>query len=247
MPYNNQQSNTTTNTTTNSISMFDPNGTLMKIAFYDDSLSLGIWIPKLENEKRTYPKELRESTILTKDRVSALYNLIVEKLLPAYKEGGNYNGGVFTNNNKTNVVECATIAGELYLNYYKEIDDNRKPKYTYTFHFPKTPVIEGYSATTENDFKMYDTDASFLLFVKILEAFMLTAVSGASAHSDRFTNRYFNDKKMDYLYALAGKLGVTVNSDSNPYPRKQNNSFDGIQNSVEPEVKTTQDLNGILT
>lgn len=238
MPYNNQNT-----ISTNSISMFDSNGMLLKMSFLDESLSIGLWTPVEDGGKKTYPKENREAIILTKERVAALYNIIVDRALPAYKEGKLYNGGVFTNIGQTNVFEVRIENGEIYAVYHKDIDENRIPKKSILFHFPKSPIIENYN-TKNGEFEIPEIDANFLIFIKVLEAFMTIASTGAGAHSDRYSNRFTNEKRFSYLSGLANKLGVTIGDN---FEHRVTSTFsDAGASTPAPAVNTVTNLEDVL-
>lgn len=203
--------------TTNSIALFDDAGVMLKCGFLDGNISISFGTAKEENGKRTYPNEMRDNLLLTAERVSAMYDIIQNKVLPALDSGSTYNGGVFTSNKKDNILEVQVVSEgehhEMYLIFHRNIDENRKPSKSVIFKFSKTPIIEKYKTDT-GEFNIGEIDTQFFLFVKLLEGFLLCGVNNTAAHSYRNANRYTMDKIFKYLEEVAAKLGVTVGNNN---------------------------------
>ena len=253
MAYQNQNNSNSQfnnpNVNTNSLTMFDQNSIMLKLSFLDECLSIGIWTPVVDaSGKKTYPQEQRNTFVLTSQRVEALYELILYKVIPALKEGRDYNGGVFTSNKKDRVFEILVKEETLYAYLHTNIDENRHPANTTVFEFQKTPTIENYNTTT-GDFIMNDNNSGFYLFTKVLDGFLLH-ISHITTHSFRYANRFTTEKVFDYLKEIALKLGVNVQSNS--YGSKSTNGFDsadsGNSSSVDsmPAMETIDDITQIL-
>ena len=197
--------------TTSGMTLFDENGIMLRMSYLDDSLSFIIG-ESITNDmgKRSYPQEKRHPFIITMDRAAVLYEtIIVQKVLPAIENNQNYNGGVFLNRRKDSIFEIRVQNGEVYLCFYKGIDENRVPKESYVFKCQKTPIIEGYSTDGSSDFTQDEVQSFFLLFCKYLDAGIYD-VHNSSAHSfRRNSNSIFN-----YLKGIAAKLGVSLENRS---------------------------------
>jgi hypothetical protein len=237
---------------TNSITFFDHNSIMLKLGFLDESLSIGIWEPKVDPNtgKKTYPMEMRNNFILTAQRVEALYDLIMARIIPAVKENKEYNAGVFTSNKRDRIFEIHHKESIIYAYFHNNIDQDRHPQSTLVFEFPKTTAIQGYDPKT-GDYNLEDMNSAFYLFVKALDSF-LHDVSNSSTHSFRYANRFTTDKVFTYLKELALKLGVSIPT----YSRQSNSGFNESYNtstageSVEianlPTMETVNDIDSIV-
>lgn len=223
---------------TNSLTFFDESGVMLRCSFLDEAISIQMCIPTIENEKRTYPKETRENLLLTKDRVSALHDLIYNKVLPAIDGKTNYNGGVFTSIKKDNIFEITTQNGEVFATFHKDIDGNRHPKNSIVFKFGLTPVIERFNPSS-GDFEINEIHAQFALFVKMLDAFTSIAVNNSVAHSIRNSNKFVTDKILSQLFEIGTKLGINTNTGS------QSGFLDATPTNTPP-IQEMSSLEGML-
>lgn len=228
---------------TNGMSLFDTTGLLLKIGFFNESMSVGFWTPTEENGKKTYPKEKRLSFILTKERVSALYDIIINKVLPAYKEGVNYNGGVFITMKKDSVFEIRVEGGNIFAVYHTDIDADRKPKNSCVFAFNKTPIIENYNTST-GEFELPTVDADFYLFVKAVESYVIAVPNGAIAQSIKFHNHFEDNLHFKYLSSIAAKLGATPPSNYNNY-HANGNADAWNNNGNSSSAPTSTEINNL--
>lgn len=202
---------------TNSLSIFNEERVLLKLTYLEDALTIAIYLPQVVDGKATYPKEMRHQALLNKENVVALNRLTVEQVIPAFTEGRNKDVGVFTNRNKTQMVETYTQGGSFFVVIHDEIV-NRIPTNSYLFKFDKTPVIQDYDIGAVS-FKTDEVDADFYLFLKTLDAFE-NLCNGITAHEYRYRNAYFNDLVKKYLDALNLKLGLGIQT------YQPNNNFD---------------------
>ena len=237
-----------TKITTNGMTLFDENGVMLRLDFLDDALSVQIGFPDIVDGKRKYPTEKRQSLIVTNDRVSALYDIVINKVLPAIEAGKDYDGGIFTSKRKDGVFEVAVQSGEPYLMYHKDIDADRKPKATYIFKFDKTSIIEKYNVES-TEFEQCEVHAKFTLFVKLLEGFVLLS-NNITTHSYRHANKYTTDKIFLYLNEIAKKMGLTVESRSSYGTPNVGFSDDlpfGNEEPAMPPVNNVSTLDGLLS
>lgn len=239
--------------TTNSLTIFDEEGVMLKLAFLDDTLSLQLGVPEMVEGRRKYPPEKRQSLIITKERVAALYSICTgknSKVLNAIENGNSYDAGVFTSKRKDGILEIMVQEGTPYLVLYKDIDEDRKPKQTFLFKFEETVIIEKYDVKT-TDFTQSSIHAYFTLFIKLLESFVLLS-NDMSTHSFRHANKYTTDKIFQDLMEIAKKLGVTFESKySNNSTPQNSGAFDnelpfGTTGSILPDINDVGSLDGLL-
>lgn len=209
---------------TNSLVFFDTQGIMLKLSFLDNALSVSFGFPKVENDKRTYPKEERKNFILTQDRVAAIHKIIEKKALPAYDEDRNYNGGVFTSKRKDAIFEVAVKEGNFYVLYHEGISESRLPKATYVFQFAKTDAIEAYNSSS-GEFEKVQIEGQFTLFVKAVEGFA-DMINNSGAHAQRVTSSYITNKYFSYLNEIATKLGCSVPGSNYSSGAGNNTGFD---------------------
>ena len=210
--YNNTNNNSYQNrVTTSGMTIFDENNLMLRMSYLDDSLSLVIGQPSVaDNGKKKYPQELRHPFIITLDRATALYDVIVPKVLKALEEGEDYNGGVFLNKAKNAIFEIRVQSGDVYLVYYKNIGEDRTPGETFAFKCQRTQIIESYNPDGSS-FEQSSVEGYFALFCKYLESGIYD-LHNASAHAYRKANSYTISSIFNYLKSIAVKLGVTMES-----------------------------------
>lgn len=250
MENNNQNQN---RVSTSGITLFDENSMMLRMGYLDDSLSLVLGECEEVNGKRSFPQEKRHSFIITLDRAEAFYNeIIIKKVLKAIENGEDYNGGIFLNKRKDSIVEIRVQQGEIYLVYYKEIGEDRKPKDTYTFKFNKTDVVELYNPDGTS-FEQSKVEGCFMIFCKYLESGIYD-LGNSSAHAMRKANQYTTSAIFNYLKMIAAKLGVTVENSNSGFNRSSNPGFASVPAGMKedvpfvPEIVPTEtSLEGILS
>jgi len=239
-----------TKITTNGLTFFDEGGTMLRLSFLDESLSVQFGFPEVTDGKRKYPTAKRESLIITNDRVAALYQLICSKVLPAIEKGENYDGGVFTSKRKDAIFAIIVQDGEPHLAYYKDIDADRKPKSTHVFTFTRTAIIEHYDPAGSS-FEQNEIHAQFTLFIKMLEGFTLLT-NNITTHSYRHANKYTTDKIFLYLSELAKKMGVTIDTGYSSYGASSGGysneqlPFGNDTETSMPSINEVSTLDGML-
>lgn len=232
---------------TSSFTLFNEENVMLKLAYLDDfSLSVVIGASDMSNGKRTYPKDKRESFIITIDRAAALYDIIFEKVLPAIRNDENYDGGVLLSKRKDSLFQIRVQDGEVYAVYLKNIDANRHPGATYVYKFSKIPVIENYNPET-SQFESRHIHAHFTLFIKFLEAAVLMGAH-ASTHSYRYANKYITDIILNTLKSMAAKMGVTIETYTPSGNQQSSNSgFElPFDNATNPPIEEVDSFDGIF-
>lgn len=197
--------------TTNGGTFWDEEGTMLRLGYLDDSFSIQLSTPAIgENGRRSYPEKNRHNLLMTAERAAALFHeVIMKQLLPAYAQGENMAKGVFLNKGKTSILEVKVENNQWYLLYHKDIDENRKAKESYGFHFGKTDIIEGYKSDTGEFAGQQEVDGTFFIFCKYLEM-GVNELCKTSGHSVRTATNYTITSIFNYLKSLSQKLGVTV-------------------------------------
>lgn len=197
--------------TTTGMTLWDDRGMMLKLSYLDESFSIQLSDPVvMENGKKSYPENHRHNMLMTADRASALYHeVIIKQLLPAYENKETFSKGVFLNRGKTSILEVATDDGELYLRYYKDIDEDRKAKEQYVFHFLKTDLIEGYQYQNGEFAGQQSTEGMFYIFCKYLDM-GLNELCKASGHAVRSSMNYTISAVFNHLRGISQKLGVIV-------------------------------------
>lgn len=220
---NNQNQNQQFTVTTSLLSFFDDASYQLRIAGLESALSISIWTPAVSPEgKVTYPREARVNLNLHPANVKALFDAIMDKegLLENFQNGKDDCVGLYSNNARTNMVTVSCRSGDFYLNLYKEIGEDKKPKQVYQFKFVKTPVIHGYDPNT-GEFEVKPVESQFGLFVKTLEAYSM--IGEMAGHSVRTACKFTISKFYDYLGAIAAKVGATL--PQNYPPRNNYNNY----------------------
>lgn len=221
--------------TTSGMTLFDENGTMLRMAYLDESLSLVIGEPVLaDNGKKSYPQEKRHPFIITLDRAASLLTNIIEtKVYAALENGTNYNGGIFLNRRKDAIFEIRVQDGDVYLVYYKDIQEDRTPKDTFVFKCNKTCLIENY-APDGSSADQTEVEGFFYLFCKYLQAGVFDLMN-SSTHSFRKANAATTTAIFNYLKQIAVKVGATVER-AKPYQPAPSSGFMNSENGEEEEL-----------
>jgi hypothetical protein len=233
---------TKVNITTNSLALFDESGTMLKLGFLNENVTIMMCSPVISNEgKKTYPQEARVNFLINADRVGALHDVIMDKVLSAIAENRNYNGGVFLDQKKNRVFDIRVQDGDVYAVYYIDIDADRRPKRTVVFKFNKAPIIEKYSPES-GEFELREAHSQFFVFVKALSGF-LECISGINAHAYKYTNMYQNNRISKMLEEVCVKLGINITPNRTmPF----NGNSLGSDDSSMPVIGESTDLANLL-
>lgn len=218
---------------TNSLSIFNEDRQMLKLQFIEESMVVTICNPEFANEKLTYPQQMRHSVMVTQSNAAAFYDIITRIILPAYESGNRKDAGIFTNRNKTQMLEVMVEGGTFFAIIHDEIE-NRVPKNTYTFKFDKTMVITDYDIQAVS-FKTEEIDASFTIFCKAFEAFQ-DLCSGVTAHQYQLRHNYYIEQIRKLITALDNKfnLGIAYKNGNYVRPNNTNGGFTSNNESYSP-------------
>lgn len=230
------------NITTNMITIWDPiTGNQLRVSLYNNALSIAIWIPFIDAStgSRKYPAELRYTVLLSPKVAYAFEDVIMNKILPAYNKGDNAKGGVFTNNNNTNMIEVEANNGEFMVLIHQGIDPSVKiPKNTVRFKFEATPTVESYDSAT-GEIVVNTIQADFFVFAKAVRAFNDLCGGLYASHGANLVNHSNNTKVMETLRAIADAVHaqLPVNNYQN-YQNRGGYNNAGVTANMNPDDNT---------
>lgn len=215
MPYqNNNADNQQVHITSNTATLFSGD-MMLRVSLYDQNMSLSFTSAVTDSAtgKRKFPKENAVNVLLTADRVTALFTIIKNRTMSALESHTPRSDSLMCNRDGSTILSIE-VSPEMMIDLvcYSGIGENRIPKRVLKFTFQDISSILNYNAAT-GDFSADETPirAQFLLFVKILEGFLL-AYSGAVNHFGRYYDRYSNRRVMNSIDAMATKMGVQTAS-----------------------------------
>lgn len=192
---------------TNSLSFFNEDRVLLKLTYLEDAITVSFMFPQIVDGKAKYPKELRHQCLVSQNNIVSFHERIMSEVIPAFDKGQEKHVGIFTNRNKTQILEAYTQGGFFFVVLHDEIE-NRIPKTSYVFKFDKTQVVEDYDINAVS-FNIVEVDAQFTLFLKAFEAFTNFS-NGITTHEYRYRNSWFNDNIKKHLDAMNLKLGLGI-------------------------------------
>jgi hypothetical protein len=195
---------------------FEPSA--LALGFWNDMVNIKIH-PALDKSKRTeflvYDWEQALSTALKIEKIEALIEIIDNDILPAIAKGEDKSKGVPVGGNSLVMIGTGKgITGSIkpFVSIHKNLsEETHKPEVSMYYEFKSTPVIEDYNPNT-GKYELQTVQLSeLLLFRKFLESSVF-AQSAAEVHSIRYSDRWFRDKLLNDIKAIAEKLGVQVAS-----------------------------------
>lgn len=201
--YNN---NGRTQVSTGLVSFFGENQRLLKISAMDTSISIAFCEPMEVNGKTTYPKEQRHIAMITYDRAMALYQQVVDYILPSYKEGRPDCIGCYTNMDRSGRITISVDEDQQFKLVF--VRKNGETEYMNEFQFTPIMAFHDSHGTTNEKFVANNVQAQFLIFVELLRGFSTLSSTSLVGHSERLANQYFMNRLYDYLAVLSAKMGM---------------------------------------
>ena len=194
-------------------------GAQLKLSVLNNGLGIAIWLPVVGPDgTRKYPSENRFSTVLSQKNTLALEKIITEYIVPAYDRGSNLHMGLFTNSNRSILVEIEVRDGTFYLLMHRGCDPTTKAsKDTIRFKFDSTMVVDGYDVAS-GEMNVVPIQADFFVFAKAVTAFSDLAGGMYAAHGTSVANNSFNTRFMTYIRAIAESVHAQL-----PAPTYQQN------------------------
>jgi len=206
---------------TQGLTFFNEDRIILKLTYLDDAMTVTMMFPQIVDGKATYPKELRQQVLISAQNISALQQLVIDAILPAYEKGSTKDVGVFTTRAKDQMFEVFTQGGTMFVMIHDKIE-NRVPQNTYMFKFDKTMIVTDYDIAAVSC-NTSEIDAQFTLFVKALESFV-DLCSGVTAHQYQHKQSWHLENIKKHLNALNNKLGLGIE-----YPNKNTNYNSGFE------------------
>jgi len=234
---------------TNVVSLFDDQSVQLRIGGLDSAMSVSLWLPvQGEDGKNKYPQDHRPSVVLPPERISALWTVLRDDVIPAISEGRHISRSIFTSRKMSSMIQVENGDDGLYLYLHLDIDENRIPKNSYRFHFEEAMILTAYRPKTGE----YDIDkvfASFYLFCETVHSFVING-TGVTAHASKVVNRYTLDKIFRYLEGIAQKLNVVIQNPTYSGNRSNNQStgsgFTPQGATSSPQMQEVSNLSDML-
>ena len=233
--YNNQIS-----ITTSMMTIWDSiTGAQLKLSILNNGLGVAIWLPNTGPDgTRKYPAENRFSTVLSQKNALAMEKIISEYIVPAYEKGSSMHMGVFTNSNRSILVEIEVRDGEFYLLMHRNCDPTtRVSKDTIRFKFDSVMVVDGYDVAS-GEMNVVPVQADFFVFAKAVNAFNDLVGGMYAAHGASVSSNSFNTKFMTYIRAIAESVHAQL-----PAPTYQQNG--GYHAPSQNGIQTNTNVNNI--
>jgi len=231
---------------------FDP--ATLTVGSWNEMLSLRInpaLDPSKRSEGRMFDYERNVSTSLNAENVMILLIKIKNTVLPAIEKGEEASVGLFMGNGASLLVVGTgkKLTNEIrpFLAIHKNLNENtRKPEMSMYYEFRRGDAIINYDEKTGNYDVMESVPAELHLFIKLLEAYLMH-VGKFNVHFQRYVTKFYNDRLMNTVNAVADKVGASVNlAEGNKYAQRKNifgsNSSTSNSYSDDADQETLSDI-----
>jgi hypothetical protein len=193
---------------------FEPSA--MTVGFWDDKMTITI-NPALEPSKQTndrfYDYEKSVKTSLTLEKVMSLMYKISKEIIPAIESDTDKSIGVAVGNDGMIAVGTGkSITGSIrpFLALFKGINpDTKKAELSIYYEFRTIDSIDDYDPATGKYTLGTKVYSELLLFIEILKSTII-GMSNAGTHSDRYVNKFVNDRLYDAVVSIGEKVGANV-------------------------------------
>ena len=234
---------------------FDPS--TMAVGYWNELISIKMH-PALPKEKQTDSKvfdyEKVISTAITLEKATTLCTGIEKKIIPAIEKGEQASVGIPVGADSLIVVSTGVkMTGSVrpYIAIHKALDEKtKKPETSIFYEFNRAYSVDDYDEA-EGTFQVtQDIHSEFKLFIELLNAAKL-GLSQAIAHSMRVVDKYYRDRVLNDISAIAEKLGVTTGGAGRTFYSKKNNMFSngssdgGSTGGDEASVQSLQNISEI--
>ena len=240
---------------------FDPSA--LTVGAWNEMLSLRI-NPALDKSRQTENKvfdyDKSVSTSLTAEKVTLLLYKITKEVIPAIEAGEDKSVGIPLNGGESLLV---VGTGKRYTNeitpflaIHKSLNnDTKKPEMSMFYEFKRSYTIDDYDEKTGTYEKNSGIHSEFKLFIELLRAFII-GNSNFGVHSDRFVNRFKDDRMNKNVMAIGMKVGASMSTGSTTrnYSSRQNvfddrspnRSHDSGSDAEMTELGDINDLNEFM-
>lgn len=195
---------------TNSLPLFAADGTMLRIAFKNDTMFLTI-IPKVPDPnggKPRWPKELGHTANIRPNVAAALYEGFKEKMLPDVEAKRDHEGYlvVATNREATNLCGFTYVGGQAIFSIFNNVGADRTCNEIYSFVFDPTVVIDKYNSAT-GAYEVCELQGQLFVLLHALCTWYELS-SNVVGHNVKNASAWANDRLISYLTAIATKLGA---------------------------------------
>jgi len=224
MKFNNQSNNRdAVNINSRGLQFMNGESTVMAstlvYGYWNSMVSIKIH-PALPEDKQTESSRFNYdevlSTALTLEKAQAILKFGKESILPAYNEGTKKSRFVKVGGNSILGIGTEQRGGEqiAYITIFKNLDEEtKKPEAQMLYQFKSSYSIDDYDPETGNYTITKGIPSEFMLFLSALEA-SIEALTYATAHSIKVSDKWFRDRLINDLGDIAAKLGVEGKSKS---------------------------------
>lgn len=221
--------------------------------YWNNMLSIKLH-PTLPEEKQTEYRKFDYDTVvntsLTEPKIAALY-VIFREAMDKLKSGEPFSKGVSVG--QSGLINVRVKEGNIALELYKNIDETTRQSKNYLLYiFRDEDVIEGYDAEA-GSFTMGDKiNAEAERFLYVLKA-ALIQLSNAGVHAYRHVEKFYKDRLLNNVNAIANKNGIDTGStfsrggsnsgggsfwtSDNTNKEKDTRSNVGVEHSNEDELR----------
>jgi len=264
MAFNTSQNNSRdnqNNTNTRGLQFMNKDGyepSTLQLGYWNDMISIRI-SPALEPNKQTetkvYDYEKTVSTALNAEKAMMLVKAIKEHIIPAIEAGENKDIAFSINGDSLMSVGTGVrLTGEIkpFIAIHKSLNpDTKIPEMSIFYEFKQNQFIDNYNESNGTYNVLNHIHAEFATFYKCMTVSIM-AMTNAFTHSYRHVNKYFNDKLIGNVNAIANKVGVEMPQygGNRQYSKSSSIDFGGNNYSSQPtnnhvETTSTQSISSL--
>jgi len=224
-----------------------------KDGFEASTLVLGYWNDKLsikmhpalekskQTEKQVFDYDHSVMTSLTVEKMQTLLDGIEEYILPALISGIDKSVSVIVGSDSLVTIGTGlSLAGRIapYLAIHKSLQEGtRKPESSIYYEFKSSPIVLDYEAVSGSCEQSVDKFAEFKAFLNCVK-FAIATLMNAGVHVLRHSDKYYRDKLLADITAIANKLGIAT-ADVKKFTSKPD--VFGLNKATQP--RTTPQVN----
>lgn len=250
--FNDNATNGILKVNTNSIALFAPDSTMLRVSFSNDSMFLSI-IPKVDDPaggRARWPKELGHSVGFRPAQAMALYKGFMQTIAPDIEAKRDHAGYCVVPLNMAASTLCgfSWAGGHAVFSIFNGVGVDRTCSEISNFMFEPTQMIDTYNPAT-GAYTVIEVQAQLFVIVEALRVF---GEMGANfvGHGAKNAMGWSMNRILDYLKAMADKMNVQL---PNSYSFSGNNFGGGMSNfptagasaamSQQPSLNNAGDVN----
>lgn len=215
---------------------FEPS--TLSVGSWNDMLSLKInpaLEPSKRSEGRVYDYDRNVSTSLNAENVMILHNKIKNNILPAIDNNEDASIGVVIGGGASLLVigTGKRLTNEIrpFLAIHKNLNaDTKKPEMSMFYEFKKAQTIDNYDESNGNYVVSESINSELNLFIKLLEGYLI-AVGKFNVHFSRYVEKFYKDRMMNTVNAIADKVGAATDMAYNGNSRQARKNIFGNNTS----------------